>query len=331
MDVAPFPGEKRICSCGGKGEVFIHGTVGGSWGELTEEWCYTGHAKTARGVQLTRDGGRVVSCSKDSTIHVLKLEKDSDGVVRNGECVQKLEGHRDLVDRCFLFDDDKLLLSASWDNDCRVWELETGKCLRTLEGDNAKMRGCAVYKEGKTLRAVGAGSGGYLCVWDLDFGEQKDVQRATHRIRTGHSGSIWGLTCLERPDKKGSAPIVVTVGDSTLRCFDLTHVRSPHSFPSPQSDPGSARVQGQERELVGGRRALAPSPMCVAALPATFKLGEFSLLVGAFQCITAVDVSNIESQPSAGAIWAGRQNLVIDEWIAWLEEAIDAFSAQFLY
>ena len=44
--------------------------------------------------------------------------------------------------------------------------------------------------------------------------------------------------------------------------------------------------------------------MCVAALPPTFKLGEFSLLVGGFKCITAVDLSNIESQPSAGAIWA---------------------------
>ena len=117
--------------------------------------------------------------SEDKTPPTLRVTaEDADGVVLNGERVQKLEGHRDLVDRCFLFDDDKLLLSASWDKYCRVWDLETGNCLRTLEGDSAKMRGCAVYKEGKTLRAVGAGSGGDLCVWDLDLDEQEDVQQA---------------------------------------------------------------------------------------------------------------------------------------------------------
>ena len=72
-------------------------------------------------------------------------------------------------------------------------------------------------------------------MWDLDLDEQEDVQQATFRMPTGHNATIWGLTCLDRPDKKGSGPIVVTVGDSTLRCFDLTHVRSPlaFAFPSP--------------------------------------------------------------------------------------------------
>ena len=50
--------------------------------------------------------------------------------------------------------DGKRAVSASEDNTLKVWDLETGHALRTLEGHSASVYGVAVTADGK--RAVSA-------------------------------------------------------------------------------------------------------------------------------------------------------------------------------
>jgi len=59
-------------------------------------------------------------------------------------------------------------VSASGDKTLKVWDLDSGLALRTLEGHSASVNGVAVTPDGK--RAVSASEDKTLKVWDLDRG-----------------------------------------------------------------------------------------------------------------------------------------------------------------
>jgi WD40 repeat protein len=64
--------------------------------------------------------------------------------------------------------DGKRAVSASRNHNLKVWDLDTGRALHTLEGHSAYVHGVAVTPDGK--RAVSASSDKTLKVWDLDTG-----------------------------------------------------------------------------------------------------------------------------------------------------------------
>ena len=55
--------------------------------------------------------------------------------------------------------DGKRAVSASWDHTLKVWDLDSGRELRTLEGHLDSVNGVAVTPDGKTLY-VSDGNGG---------------------------------------------------------------------------------------------------------------------------------------------------------------------------
>ena len=70
------------------------------------------------------------------------------------------------------------------DNTLKVWDLETGQALRTLEGHSDGVNAVAVTPDGK--RAVSASWDKTLKVWDLETG------RALRTLE-GHSDSVNGV------------------------------------------------------------------------------------------------------------------------------------------
>ena len=64
--------------------------------------------------------------------------------------------------------DGQRAVSASWDNTLKVWDLDSGRELRTLEGHSDSVNGVAVTPDGK--RAVSASWDNTLKVWDLESG-----------------------------------------------------------------------------------------------------------------------------------------------------------------
>ena len=64
--------------------------------------------------------------------------------------------------------DGKRAVSASYDRTLKVWELDSGRLLRTLEGHKALVNAVALTPDGK--RAVSASFDRTLKIWELDSG-----------------------------------------------------------------------------------------------------------------------------------------------------------------
>ena len=65
--------------------------------------------------------------------------------------------------------DGRHAVSGSWDNTLRVWDLETGQTIRTLEGHTGRVTSLALTADGR--HAVSGSWDNTLRVWDLLSGE----------------------------------------------------------------------------------------------------------------------------------------------------------------
>jgi WD40 repeat protein len=113
--------------------------------------------------------------------------------------------------------DCKSLASVGSDARIRLWNPDTGRELRTLEGHNRYIWRIALMSDGKWLAA--GGQDHELLLWDLDTGKVR------HRFR-GHSAHM-RLVALS-PDGKVLAS---TWDDSTLRLWDTATGKQLHSLP----------------------------------------------------------------------------------------------------
>lgn len=263
------------------------------------------------GVFDDKYGRKVYSCSEDSTICLFELEFHG-GDHPSAQLKYRLEGHSKLIDRCAVYGNDEYyMISASWDHTCKVWDLETGKEVHTLESDS-KVRGVVVYKDGTVTKAATAGSGRWLEIWNLDTGIR------LKQLDMNHDSTVWGLSMLNENQQLAidgrwqSAPAVATYSnDGTIKVWHL--------------------FDGYEREVVHARRAVHPSPMCVAVAPRSFHMGALAILVGAHRSLRVFDMSHLGTGPSAGVIWAGRSCTTSSRWNRWIQDAIAEDSAYCLY
>jgi WD40 repeat protein len=196
-------------------------------------------------------GTRVVSTSLDGTVRVWDT-----GIA---ERLHAQQGHHGFVTALALMPESAAqperpaLLSASRDHTLKLWELATGRHLRTLTGHAASVDECVVLPDG--TRAVSASYDATLKVWDLASGQVLSTMR-------GHSG--WVSSCAALP---GSESVVSAAMDGTLRVWD-------------------ARTGQQLRALVGHEDsitacALSPSGEQVVSASADGTLRVWSLATGA--------------------------------------------------
>ena len=138
-----------------------------------------GHADNVTSVGVTPDGRRAVSASWDYTLQVWDLE--------TGISLRVLEGHAGPVTSVSVTPDGRRAVSCSgdiWgygegdDNSLRVWDLETGSCLRVLDGHTNAVVAVSITPDGG--RAVSASWDWTLRLWDLDTS-------ACLRVLEGHS------------------------------------------------------------------------------------------------------------------------------------------------
>ncbi len=124
---------------------------------------------------VTRPGNGTVLPEAEDALHRAVLRSS----VRS-----TLRGHSGPVTAVAMSRDGRLSVSASEDRTLRVWEVESGRELRTLEGHSAKVTGVAMSEDGRL--AVSASWDKTLKVWDVETGREL-------RTLQGHTGFVNGV------------------------------------------------------------------------------------------------------------------------------------------
>lgn len=170
-----------------------------------------------------------VSAGKASGAWVRRVDRPASVIVN--PCVRTLEGHAAGVRDVIVHPDGRRAISAGADATLRVWDLETGECLRLLAEESSTMSFTmiasvpgpaflhALHGHGWTVwavdlfpdgrRAIAAHGDGALKIWDIETG-------ACLASIQGHEGYVWSVRVSPAGDIAASAG-----DDSSVRVWDL--------------------------------------------------------------------------------------------------------------
>ncbi len=131
--------------------------------------------------------------------------------------LRTLSGHSSSVRAVAITPDGKQVVSASWDNTLKVWDLHSGAERFTLTGHSHLVEAVAITPDGKQV--VSASRDNTLKVWDLHSGAERFTL-------SGHSESIRAVAGYQdyvkavaiTPDGK---QVVSASLDNTLKVWDL--------------------------------------------------------------------------------------------------------------
>ncbi|HEY1817954.1 MAG TPA: protein kinase [Kofleriaceae bacterium] len=129
-------------------------------------------------IAVSPDGKRIAGALDDRTIRVWSAD--------NGEVMEKLRGHDDLVEDVAFSPDGSQLASASYDKTIRVWQLESGRH-RVLRGHSAGVTRI-VWHGADEL--VSASSDGTLRVWPVPDTEPPTPAQVVHRLDAATTARI---------------------------------------------------------------------------------------------------------------------------------------------
>ena len=135
--------------------------------------------------------------------------------------------------------DGRRAVSASEDRTLRLWDLESGQTIRTLEGHTGSVRAVAVTPDGR--RAVSASEDRTLRLWDLESGQ-------TIRTLEGHTDSVRAVAVT--PDGRRA---VSASEDRTLRLWDLESGKEIATFTG-ESDMDQLRYRSRRADDCCRRR-----------------------------------------------------------------------------
>ncbi|OHU84335.1 MULTISPECIES: pentapeptide repeat-containing protein [Pseudoalteromonas] len=106
----------------------------------------------------------------------------------HAQVTQKIElsGHSGAVLACAVLGDGITVVSASADGTLRLWNSQTGECLKVLQGHQSSVTACTVLGDGRTIASAG---GNELRLWDSRTGECLEVLK-------GHKEEVHGFAVL---------------------------------------------------------------------------------------------------------------------------------------
>ncbi len=120
-----------------------------------------------RGAAFSEDGKRVATAAAADNPRQLREGTIDLWSPQSGKPLLRLAGHTNWVYALQFIDADRKLVSLSEDGTAKLWDLERGDCLWTMEiPERGKARTMSVSRDGRRL--VLGHSDGYLSAWDLE-------------------------------------------------------------------------------------------------------------------------------------------------------------------
>jgi small GTP-binding protein len=116
-------------------------------------------------------------------------------------------GHTDLIRSVAWSPDGTCALSGADDNTVRLWEVETGHCIRVLEGHNKCVLSVAWSPDG--TRVLSGASDNTVRLWEVETGH-------CIRVLEGHTDSVWSVAW--SPD---GTRALSGASDNTMRLWEI--------------------------------------------------------------------------------------------------------------
>jgi WD40 repeat protein len=150
----------------------------------------------------------------------------------------RLIGHKDVVWSVAISNKGKTLVSGSGDNTIKVWDLEKGVLLHTLQGHKGGVWSVAISPDGKTL--FSGGKDKTIKIWDLEKGGDP-------RTLQGHTDGIWSLVI--SPDGK---TLFSGSKDKTIKIWNLEKGGDPRTLQGHTDWVKSLALSADGKTLVSG-------------------------------------------------------------------------------
>ncbi|MBN2546968.1 MAG: PD40 domain-containing protein [Spirochaetes bacterium] len=145
--------------------------------------------------EKTKDANLIKNAYLNAGDYFLQLDK-----------IKIFSGHSDIVKSIAFSPDGKYIISASWDKTLKLWDVSTGKELRTFQGHYNKVTAVAFSPDGKYV--ISASWDKTLRLWDLSTG--KELKKYS-----GHYDSVKSITF--SPDGK-----YIIISPAYLELLDLS-------------------------------------------------------------------------------------------------------------
>ncbi|MEA5594244.1 SMEK domain-containing protein [Rivularia sp. UHCC 0363] len=160
----------------------------------------TGHHGSINAVVLTPDGSKIISASSDCSLKVWNL--------KNGEVLHKFIGHKASVQALAIINTDNknLVISGSYNDTPRVWNLETGKEEFSLGESDMVWSTTAIPN--KELVIFGSQDGTFT-IWNLKTREKEYSFK-------GHSNSVRAISVTSDGER-----IISVSEDKTLKIWKV--------------------------------------------------------------------------------------------------------------
>lgn len=148
------------------------------------------------------------------------------------------EAHTDTIFGMEFSPDGKLVATASADKFVRVFDVATGKLVRSFEGHTHHVLGVAWRFDGRLLASAGADR--VIKIWSMETGEQQ-------RTIAGFNKEVTSISFVV-----GASETLASAGDAQVRVHNADDGKSPRNFAGGTDFMYSARITPDGRYVVAG-------------------------------------------------------------------------------